>query len=78
MRLTDQSFSTFSLYDHEKSAKVNGTNRIIYIPIETAKKLKIKYIFTSIAIPQSIIDKGEVTLLYQDEVDPWKIYSIRY
>ncbi|WP_127489954.1 DUF7657 domain-containing protein [Paenibacillus ehimensis] len=75
MRLTDGTLD-FSLFDHEKSAKVNETNRIIYIPIETARELKIKYIFTSIAIPQSIIDRGEVTLLYQDKVDPWSIYRV--
>lgn len=77
MRLTDGDLE-FSLLDHERSLKVNGTNRIIYTPIETARDLKIKYIFTMIPIPQSIIDKGEVTLLYKDSVDPWSIYRINY
>ncbi|MBY3619303.1 hypothetical protein HGO21_07035 [Acinetobacter sp. CUI P1] len=77
MRLTDGNLE-FSLLDHERSQKVNGTNRIVYIPIKTARDLNIKYIFTMIPIPQSIIDKGDVTLLYKDSIDPWSIYRVNY
>lgn len=77
MRLTDNTLE-LSLFDHEKSSKVNGTNRIIYIPVETARELEVKYIFTMIPIPKSIVDKGEVTLLYKDTVDPWSIYRLNY
>ncbi|MGG4094723.1 DUF7657 domain-containing protein [Paenibacillus lautus] len=77
MRLTDKDLE-FSIFDHEKSAKVDGTNRIIYIPIETARELKVKYIFTMIPLPVSIINSGEVTLIYSDEVDPWSIYRVNY
>lgn len=77
MRLTDEKLE-FSIFDHEVNQKVDGTNRIIYIPIETARELKIKYIFTMYPIPQSIIDNGDVTLLYSDEIDPWSIYMVNY
>ncbi|KAF6634915.1 hypothetical protein H6F38_09160 [Paenibacillus sp. EKM208P] len=75
MRLTAGELNV-TIFDHEKSEKVNGTNRIIYIPIETAKALNIKYIFTMVPIPHSIIEKGQVTLLYKDRIDPWSIYRV--
>ncbi|WP_307541869.1 hypothetical protein [Paenibacillus sp. W4I10] len=75
MRLTDGKLE-FAIFDREKSEKVDGTNRIIYIPIKTVKELNIKYIFTMVPIPRSIIEDGEITLLYKDEIDPWSIYRV--
>lgn len=77
MRLTDGPVE-FSILDHEKSLKVDGTNRIIYIPIETARQLGVKYVFTMFPIPDKLLDNNDVTLLYQDKVDPWSIYKVNY
>ncbi|MBO2944781.1 hypothetical protein JJQ72_12440 [Paenibacillus sp. F411] len=77
MRLTEKKLE-FSLLDHERSTKVNGTNRIIYIPIETVRELKIKYIFTMLPVPSTFLDNGDVQLVYKDEVDPWSIYRVNY
>lgn len=75
MRLTTGE-NKVSIIDEEKSAKVDGTNRIIYIDMETAKKLEIKYIFTCVGIPDEYIQSGQLQLVYQDSVDPWTIYKI--
>ena len=75
MRLTTGE-SEISILDHEKSAKVDGTNRIIYIDIETAKQLGIKYIFTSVGVPEELIEANQVELVYRDQIDPWVIYKI--
>ncbi|MDT8979775.1 hypothetical protein RQP50_26425 [Paenibacillus sp. chi10] len=77
MRLTEGPLE-FATFDHEKSEKVNGTNRIIYIPIETVRELGIKYIFTSVEVPDSLLRRGDISLLYRDKVDPWSIYKVSY
>ena len=75
MRLTTGE-NKVSILDEEKSEKVEGTNRIIYINMETAKKLGIKYIFTCVDLPEEYIQSGQVQLVYQDNVDPWVIYKV--
>ncbi|WP_215654514.1 hypothetical protein [Pseudoflavonifractor sp. MCC625] len=64
------------IYDYEKSEKVDGTNRIIYINLETANKLGIKYIFTSVGVPEELVSTGAIELVYEDSIDPWQIYAI--
>lgn len=77
MRITTGE-NTISIFDEEKSQKVDGTNRIIYVDLETAQKLGIKYIFTSVEVPQELVDSGNLVLEYTDAVDPWRIYKILY
>ena len=76
MRLTDEKDISIDIIDRERSEKVNGTNRIVYIPIDVARELGIKYIFTDIEIPEELAKNKEIILIYEDYIDSWKIYKI--
>ncbi len=75
MRLTVGE-ANVSILDYEKSEKVDGTNRIIYIDIETAKKLGVKYVFTCVGVPDELVETDQLKLVYDDQIDPWDIYKI--
>ena len=75
MRLTDGDMH-IDIIEEEISEKVQGLTRIIYIDLETAKKLGIKYIFSAVDVPEDMIASGQVKVVYKDLVDSWKIYKI--
>ncbi len=51
---------------------------IVYVNLETARKLNIHYIFTTMEEPESYIETGILQKLYEDEQDNAKIYQIHY
>ena len=75
MRLTTGE-TEVSIFDHEISQKVDGTSRIIYVNLDTAQSLGIKYVFTSVEIPEELLESGALVLRYQDATDPWAIYEV--
>ena len=75
MRLTIGD-NEISILDYEKSEKVDGTNRIVYINIDTAKELGVKYIFTCVGVPEELVEDGQLKLVYDDPIDTWDIYKI--
>ena len=75
MRLTTGE-TEVSIFDHEISQKVDGTSRIIYVNLDTARALGIKYVFTSVEVPKALLESGALVLRYQDATDPWTIYEL--
>lgn len=75
MRLTDGD-NIVSSYDYERELEMEPVYRIVYINLDTAQKLGIKYIFTSIELPQNLLENGSVLQRYVDPVDSWKIYEV--
>lgn len=55
---------------------VDGVNRIIYIGLETAQSIGVKYIFTNVGVPEKLLSDGSLELCYADAVDSWEIYKI--
>lgn len=76
MRLTTGQNKVTS-YDDMRNSELDAVNRIVYINLETAHKLGIKYVFTMLEIPQEMEEDERVILRYEDPVDNWKIYEIR-
>lgn len=75
MRLTEGE-NYITQYDKEIDKTLNGVDRIIYINIDTAKKLEIKYIFTKYDIPEECMKNGQVKEVYRNKIDQWAIYKI--
>ena len=75
MRLTADDMHV-EILEEEISEKVQGLTRIIYIDLDTAKKLGIKYIFSAMDMPKEVMSSGEIEVVYTDLVDTWKIYKI--
>ena len=65
-----------SQYDFEQGYDLGGTYRILYVNLETAKKLGVKYIFTKYDVPSEYITVGAVEKIYSNDVDGWDIYAI--
>lgn len=75
MRLTEGK-NYITQYDKEIDQTLNGVDRIIYINIDTAKRLEIKYIFTKYNIPQEYMKNGQIKEIYKNNIDQWAIYKI--
>lgn len=75
IRLIDGT-TVISQYDYEQGYELPGVSKIIYVNLETAKKLEIKYIFTKFNVPESYLKAGYLTQLYANETDGWDIYVI--
>lgn len=76
MRLSTKE-TDINILQHQVIKKVAGLDRIVYINIETAKKLGIKYVFTNVGVPEELIAKHQIEKIYQDETDNWDIYEIK-
>lgn len=76
MRLT-AGHNMISQYDYEQDYKLNGVDRIIYVNLETAKKLGIKYIFTRLKIPSKYLDSNELIKTFTNNTDGWEIYTLQ-
>lgn len=50
----------------------------VYVNLETAQKLDIHYIFTTIEEPQKYVENNILQKLYEDENDNVRIYQIHY
>lgn len=75
MRLTEGK-NYITQYDKEIDMTLNGVDRIIYINIDTAEKLNIRYIFTKYDVPVNYVKSGQIIELYKNEIDQWTIYKI--
>lgn len=75
MRLTDGE-NYITQYDKETDMTLSGVDRIVYINIDTARKLNIKYIFTKYDVPTEYEKSGQVVKLYKNDIDMWTIYKI--
>lgn len=76
MRLSTKE-TDINILQHQVIKKVAGLDRIVYINIETAKKLGIKYVFTNVGVPEELIAKHQIEKLYKDTIDNWEIYEIK-
>lgn len=76
MRLTDGK-NYITQYDEEQGAELGGTDRIVYINLDTAKKIGIKYIMSKYDIPRVYIESGCVEQVYYSEIDGWGIYEVK-
>ena len=76
MRLTDGK-NYITQYDEEQGAELGGTDRIVYINLDTAKKIGIKYIMSKYDIPRVYIESGSVEQVYYSEIDAWGIYEVK-
>lgn len=75
MRLTDGE-TRISQYDYEQGYELHGVDKLVYVNLETAKELNIKYIFTKFKVPDTYIEKNYLTKLYTNNIDGWDIYII--
>lgn len=75
MRLTTGE-NYITQFDDELGYELGGTDRIVYINIETAKELEIKYIFSKYQMPEEYVLTGQVEQIYYSEIDNWGIYVI--
>lgn len=75
MRLTEGK-NYITQYDEETGMTLSGVDRIVYINMETAQKLDIRYVFTKYDLPAEYVKSGQAVEIYKNKIDLWSIYEI--